>query len=181
MKITQREMILGAATFAAVLTGLTWYLVSNKMDEYRAKAAEIETLRQQIAFNKNAIKMQENWLGELNELQKELRVFDTKQKSVDPELMKTINKIAEKHGLVITRSNPRGEKPIGDLFELAINCTWEGDLESMVNFHTELQQQGVRYDVRTLNIKPAGNNTGKLTGNMVIHCAYTKRANAGKK
>ncbi len=56
MKISQREMILGVATLATLLTGLTWYIVDNKMDEYHAKAAEIEKLKQQIGFHKNAIK-----------------------------------------------------------------------------------------------------------------------------
>ncbi|VGO15275.1 hypothetical protein PDESU_03857 [Pontiella desulfatans] len=181
MKISQREMILGVATLAAGLAWLTWYIVSNKMDEYKAKATEIEKLERQISFNQKAIKMQEDWLGELNELQKGLRVFDTKQKSVAPELMKTIKQISDKHGMDITRNQPRSEKPIGDLFELAINCTWQSDLEAMVDFLAELQQQGVRYDVRTLNVKPVGNNTGKLGGNMLIHCAYTKKPNAGKK
>jgi hypothetical protein len=104
MKISQREMILGVATLAALLTGLTWYIVDNKMDEYHAKAAEIEKLKQQIGFHKNAIKMQENWLGELNALQEDLRVFDINQKSVSPELMKTIKEISSAHGLDINRN-----------------------------------------------------------------------------
>ncbi|MEA2069043.1 MAG: hypothetical protein U9P12_07575 [Verrucomicrobiota bacterium] len=181
MKISQREMFLGVATLAAVLVGLTWYIVDGKADEYKAKAVEIEQLGQQISYHQNAIKMQENWLGELNELQKDLRVFDIKQKSVSPELMKTIKSISNKHGLDITRNNPRSEKPTGDLFELGINCTWEGTIESMVGFLADLQQQGVRYDIRSLNVKPAGKNTGRLSGNMLINCAYTKKPNADKK
>ena len=45
----------------------------------------------------------------------------------------------------------------------------------MVGFLTDLQQQGVRYDVRQLNVTPVGKNTGNLKGNMVIHCAYTRK------
>ncbi len=108
-------------------------------------------------------------------------MFDINQKSVSPELMKTIKEISSAHGLDINRNQPRGEKPIGDLFELAINCTWQGGLEAMVGFLTDLQQQGVRYDVRSLNIKPLGNKSGDLSGNMLIHCAYTKKATAAKK
>ena len=37
-----------------------------------------------------------------------------------------------------------------------------------------MQQKGVQYDIRTLNISPEGKNTGRLKGNMVIHCAYIK-------
>jgi hypothetical protein len=175
MKISKREMTLGVLTLAAVLAGSTWYIVDSKVGEWKGKALEIEKLEQQIRLHQNAIKMQEEWLGELNELQAQLPVFDTGRRSVSPELMKTIKALASKHGVAILRSNPRGEKPTGDLFELGINCTWEGSLDAMVRFLTDLQQQGVRYDARTLSVSPIGKNTGKLKGNMVIHCAFTRK------
>ncbi len=181
MKISQREMILGVATIGCLLIGTTWYLVDRKTDEWKAMQTEIENLEQQIRLHETAIKRQDSWKGELDALQKELRVFGTKQRSVSPELMKTIKSISHKHGLDITRSQPFNEKPTGDLFELGINCTWEGKLKAMVGFLADLQQQGVRYDVRTLNVQPVGKNTGKLKGNMVIHCAYTRKASANKK
>ena len=89
--------------------------------------------------------------------------------------MKTIKAISSEHELEITRSQPYGEKPTGNLFELGINCTWQGTLEALVGFLTDLQQQGVRYDIRTLNIQPVGKNSGKLKGNIVINCAYTRQ------
>lgn len=181
MKISQREMILGVLTLAAVLTGTTWYIVDSKVEKWEGKASEIEKLEQQISYHQNAIKMQENWLDELNALQSQLPVFDTGKRSVAPELVKTIKQIASKHGVAILNNSPRSEKPTGDLFELGINCTWDGTLDAMVRFLTELQQQGVRYDVRTLSVSPVGKNTGKLKGNMVIHCAFTRKPSAPEK
>ena len=175
MKITQREMMLGAVTLACVLIGSTWYVVDKKAGAWKAKKTQIENLRQQISLHQNAIKMQDNWMGELEYLQQDLRVFDDDQRSVSPQLMKTLKEISSKHELEITRSQPYGEKPTGNLFELGINCTWQGTLEALVGFLADLQQQGVRYDVRTLNIQPAGKNSGKLKGNMVINCAYTRQ------
>ncbi|MEE9369307.1 MAG: GspMb/PilO family protein [Pontiella sp.] len=180
MKISQREMILGVGTLAAVLIGLSIYMVDSKSDAYQAKQTEIENLQAQIRLDERRIRMQEEWIAELNELQKDLRVFDSKQQSVAPELMKTIKGISSKHGFDITRSQPHPEKPTGDLVELGINCTWVGKLPAIVGFLTELQQQGVRYDVTSLNITPAGKNTGSLKGNIVINCAYTKKPNASK-
>ena len=92
--------------------------------------------------------------------------------------MKTIKTISDKYGLDITRNQPYAEKPTGDLFELGINCTWQGTLDAIVGFLAELQQQGVSYDVRQLNVTPLGRNTGRLKGNMVIHCAYTRGTTA---
>jgi hypothetical protein len=90
--------------------------------------------------------------------------------------MKTISTIADKHRLRILSSQPRDEQKIGNLYELAVNCTWSGSIEAMVNFLTELQQQGLRYDINSLNISPAGNNSNDLRGNMVINCVYTRQA-----
>jgi len=175
MKISQREMILGVATLAAVMGGTTWYVVGGKVDEWKAKATGIEKGKQQIRHYQAAIKMQENWLDELNTLQAGLREFEAGQRSASPELMKIIKGISSKHDLDITHSQPHNEKPTGDLFELGINCRWQGTLEAMVGFLSELQQQGANYDVRQLNVTPVGKNTGKLKGNMVIHCAYTRK------
>jgi len=176
MKITEREMILGVATLACVLFGTTWYVADKKMDTWQSRKTQIEKLRQQISLHQNAIKMQDNWMGELETLQQDLRVFNDDQRSVSPQLMKTIKGLSDKHALEIKRSQPYSEKPTGNLFELGINCTWEGSLDALVGFLADLQQQGVRYDVRTLNIQPVGKNSGKLEGNMVINCAYTRQA-----
>ena len=175
MKISDRELVLGVATIACVLFGGTWFGVNGKVDEWKAKKTEIFRLREQISRHQTAIRMQDDWLDELHNLEKDLRIFDTEQRSVSPELMKTIDIIAVKYELKISKTNPQGEQPTGDLFELGLNCTWQGELVAVVDFLTELQQQGVRYNVRTLNIKPAGRNTGKLQGNMVIDCAFTRR------
>lgn len=175
MKITQREMLLGIGTITALLGGLTYYIINGQLAEHQANKTKMENLEQQIVLAETRITMQENWIEELNNLQKDLRVFDTKQRSVSPELMKTVNTIAAKHGLNISRSQPRTEKPTGDLFELGINCVWDGELEAVVGFLAELQQQGVRYDVRSLRVQPGGTNSSKLKGNMVIFCAYTRK------
>lgn len=178
MKMSQREMILGVATLAAVLMGGTWYLIDSKMEHWKDMAAQIENLKQQTRLHENAIQKQGDWLGDLNELQDHLPVFAPDQQSVAPELVKTIKQVASPHGLLILKSNPYKEKTTGDLFELGINCSWEGSLEALVGFLTDLQQQGVRYDPRTLNVTPIGKNTGKLKGNIVIHCAFTRRTAA---
>ena len=175
MKITQREMMLGVVALACVLGGATWYAVDKKVETWKSKKTQIEKLRQQISLHRNAIRMQDNWMSELEVLQQDLRVFDDDQRSVSPQLMKTIKAMSSEHGLEITRNQPYGEKTTGNLFELGINCTWQGSLEALVDFLTDLQQQGVRYDVRTLNIQPVGKNSGKLKGNMVINCAYTRQ------
>ena len=114
MKISQREMMLGVVTRACVLAGTTWYAVDKKTEAWKSKKTQIESLRQQIRLNQNAIKMQDSWMGELDLLQQDLRIFDDDQRSVAPQLMKTIKAISSEHELEITRSQPYGEKPTGN-------------------------------------------------------------------
>ena len=181
MKISKREVTLGITTLIAVLAGGTWYWADGRAEIWHGKANEIEKLKQQISLHENAVKLQENWLEELNNLESELPVLDIKKRSVAPDLMKTIKGISDKHGVDILKNTPYPEKKIDDLFELGINCTWDGKLEAMVHFLAALQQQGVRYDVRTLSIQPVGKNTGKLKGNMVINCAYMRKDMSSEK
>lgn len=181
MKISEREMMLGVATLALILFGGTWYAVNGKVAEWKARKTEIFQLQKQISRHQAAIRMQDDWVGELRELEKDLRVFDTTQRSVSPDLMKTIDAISDKYELDISKTNPQQEKPTGNLLEMGINCTWNGKLDAVVGFLADLQQQGVRYNVRSLNIKPLGKNTGKLQGNMIIDCAYTRKAGSSGK
>ena len=176
MKITQREMTLGVATLAVLLIGGSWYAATGKVAEWKAMKPEMARLRNEIVRHEAAIKMQDNWKEELDELQQKLEVYEAGSRSVSPELMKIINSISDKHELEITRTNPYAEKPTDDLFELGINCTWTGTIDALVGFLSDLQHQGIRYDIRTLNIQPKGKNTGELKGNMIIDCAYTRKA-----
>lgn len=175
MKISKREMTLGVLTLTAVLIGSTWYIVDNKTSQWKNKAKEITHLKQQLVYYKNAITMQDNWLDELDELESQLPIFDAEKRSVAPILMETVKQIAARHQVLIPKSNPRTEKPTEDLFELGISCSWEGTLEAITHFLSDLQKQGVRYNIQSLTIKPVGKNSGKLTGNMLINCAYTRQ------
>lgn len=179
MKISQREMVLGAVTLACILLGGTWYGTQSKYAEWKNMKTQMEDAENDIARYKAAIEMQDSWFKELMGLQSRLRVFSIDQPSVAPQLMRTISTIADKHRLRILSSQPREEEKIGNLYELEVNCTWSGSIEAMVNFLTELQQQGLRYDINSLNISPAGNNSNDLRGNMVINCVYTRQAQAG--
>ena len=175
MNISPREMKLAITTMAVVLVASSWYLIDSKLPQWEEMERAETQARQQIHRYKTAIKMEPRWTADLEKLQSQLRVFPVSHRSVSPELMKTIKSISARHGLDITRSQPYAEKSTGDLFEMGINCTWQGELKALVGFLAELQQQGVRYDVRQLNITPVGRKSSALKGNMVVHCAYIRK------
>ena len=88
--------------------------------------------------------------------------------------MQEIKKIASINGVNITRNQPFDEKPIGDLFEIGINCTWNSNLESLILFLAELQKNNLRYNIKTINIMPDTKDS-QLKGNMIIECAFMKK------
>ena len=114
------------------------------------------------------------WENELIILEKKLKKFEKNEKSVSPQLMQEIKKIASSNGVNITRNQPFDEKPIGDLFEIGINCTWNSNLESLILFLAELQKNNLRYNIKTINIMP-NTKDSQLKGNMIIECAFMKK------
>ena len=174
MTVSKREMTLGVIALAALLGGATWYLIDGKHDQWKGMAGEIERTQRQIHLYRRAIERQEDWTQELDRLQSQLPKYKNDRRSVGPDLMKTIKACARRHGLSVLKNTPYPEKKIGNLYETGINLSWEASLEGIVAFLADLQNQGVRYDVRQLNVQPVGKNSGKLKGNMVIYCAYVR-------
>jgi Tfp pilus assembly protein PilO len=175
MKLNQRETTLLILTLATLLLGGTWYIVKDKMAAFEAMKQEKTLLQRNIDFSRQTIKRQKQWVKKLTELQSKLRVFSASQHSVAPQLIRQIKSYALRHGVTIINTTPRKEKIIGDLYELGINCSWEGSQKQLVDFLFELQKNNIRYDVRDLNIKPKRKNTGQLNGSMVIYCAFIRK------
>lgn len=174
MKISHREKWLISIACASLFIALGWYIIDLKLPDYHAQKIEIDRIKNQLIRDQKRISMQPGWMDQLQLLQKELRVFKSNDKSIAPQLMQAIKIISDRHQLEITRNQPYAEKPTGNLYEMDINCTWQGNLSSITGFLVDLQQQGVRYDIRTLNILPNGKKKGQLKGTMLIQCAYIK-------
>lgn len=175
MKISKREMWLILSAYFVICIYLMFFYIKDRNITHENNEAEISSLNSKINIYNRYIKMNKLWEKELLVLEKNIEQFDVNEKSVSPRLMQTIKNIADKNGVNITRNQPFEEKPIGDLFEIGINCTWNSDLKSLIKFLAELQKENLKYDVKTINISPDSKYSGKLKGNMIIECAYTKK------
>lgn len=175
MKISKRELILGMAALAALLFGFTYWMGSSKIAEQREMASEKVRLRRQIELHKRILEEKENWIGQLDALQAQLPIYGRKV-SVNVDLPKEIKRIADRHGLNLLLTQPEGESQIGSLNELSVRCEWQGTLEALVHFLHDLHTQGIRFDVRQIDIKPVAKEEGQLKGSMIINCAYRREA-----
>lgn len=173
MKISKRETILLLGTLAAVLFGLTYWLAGSRIETQQTIGEEKARLRRQIKLHKRILEEQTNWTARLAELQAQLPVYDSNT-AVTAELLKEIKRTADQHRLDLVRTQPYREEQVGSLYELGVSCNWEGELEALVRFLYELQSQGIRYDVRQINIQPDAGREGILKGSMIIDCAYRR-------
>ena len=174
MNLSRRETTIAVLTLALLLGGVTYWLSGTKISEQRRLAEEQERLLRQIQLHKRILNEQNSWTSRLEELQAQLPVYDEKI-SITAELMKEIKRMADKHRIDLLRTQPYREEQIGSLFELGVSCNWEGNLDGLVHFLYELNSQGLRFDVRQINITPDPNRESILKGSMIIDCAYRKR------
>ncbi len=74
---------------------------------------------------------------------------------------------------MLTRTNSEKEENIGDLYEAAIECNWEGGLEPLVRLLYAIQVQGATVDMRQLTITP-GKAKNQLKGSFKVYFAFTR-------
>jgi len=175
VKISRREMLIGVITLFCVLFGLTYWMGSSKIAEQREQAEKKTRLQRQIQLHKKILDEQTTWTNRLAELQAELPVYE-QGNSVSGEILTTISSMANKHGLDLNTSHAGTEKRVGTLYETTVTCSWRGELDELVYFLHEINEQGLRFDIRGISVRPNAKEVGILNGNMTIECAYRRAA-----
>ena len=97
-------------------------------------------------------------------------------KATDTKWLRELDRIAEKHNVVISTAQAGKEIEAGDVLELPIEVkTWEGSLHALVNFMYELLEDSEdgMYDITQLNFKPSSKD-GYLRGSFTLNCAYMR-------
>ena len=178
MKISTREIVLGVGTLTVILFGLTYWMGGTAIEEQRAITENKARLLRQIELHKRILEQQEKWHEPLDELKSQLPVYQPKT-PVSVELPKTIKRIADKNRLNLPLTQPQNEDKIGNIYELKVRCDWQGTLDALVHFLYDIHKQGIRFDVRQINLKPVAKQVDQFKGSMVINCAY-RRAQDGE-
>ena len=173
MKVTKREFTLAWVTLAAILIGVSYLLGEPMLKKWRENSAEKERYQVRIEKAERTLKQRNNWLSRFKHLKNDLPQHPT-GKDVTSELLKTLERTAQENGLTLLRREPQKEKNVGDLYEVAINCTWEGELESLTRFLYAVQTKGAILDIHQLTVTPATRKQGRLKGNFTVDCAYSR-------
>jgi len=178
VKIAPREMNLLFLAVAVVVLALTYLALEPKFKEwaeFRARREDLLARRDQAA---RLLASRAEVEARLAEFRDTLPVFPAGKKA-EAELLLALEKNLQ--GLTLTRSEAEPERQAGDLYETAITCYWEGDLESLVKFLHAQQAQGAVSDVRQLSVQPAsgqGAPAGRLKGTFTMDYAYRRESGA---
>jgi hypothetical protein len=178
VNFSRREITLALATALAILAGLTYWIVSNKLPAIQDAAKERIIIEKKIAVNQRLIRKQKPLMAELNAIINTLPQHD-KDKDVQYSLLQEISQQAENTQFTIIKRDPGEERKVGntELYELSVDCTYESTIDPLVYFLYNLQAKGAVMNVSELQVKQASSRPdrkGQLKGSFVVDFAYSR-------
>lgn len=175
MKLSARELVMGVVTAAVVVLGGTYYFGAPLAADWSTARVERRKLADEQKLAERLIGQRDEWQTRYDSLRSRIPRHEPSV-PVTAEMLKTVKRLADEHGVVLSRIEPDKEKTIGDLSEVAIDCTWDSELEPLVRFLYAVQMQGAILDIRQLTIAPAQGVAGRLKGNFTVFFAFSRVA-----
>jgi hypothetical protein len=172
--LTSRETILAWITMAGLLAGGTFLFGRSKFAEWQQINEARASLEEQVVLSERLISQQDTWDERLAANMGTLKVYPAGV-NITPKLLETVEQTARNTNLRLSEMAPNKETNLGDVSEVAIRCSWEGNLESMVRFLYGLQNADGLFKIRKLTVTPTGKD-GALRGIFTVDCAYTREA-----
>lgn len=173
MKMNPREVRLGLIALIAILAGLTYWLGEPRYRDWQESQQEMEMLQRRRDLAQRMLDQTEDLEVRLAQLRAALPSYP-QGTDVTAQILRTLQSTADEHNLLLIRREPEPERAIGDLYELAITTSWEGNLEALVRFLFALHTQGAIVDVRQVTISPVQGSPERLRGNMTVGYAYSR-------
>lgn len=173
MKLNPREVRLGVIALVAILFGLTYMIGEPRYEAWKQSSDEVEMLVRRQAAAQRLLDQSDDLHRRLSSLREALPQH-AREVDVTSQLLRNLQQYADEHDFLLLRREPEAERQIGDLYELAITCTWEGELRSLVHFLYALQSQGAIVDVRQLTITPVQGAPNRLRGTLTVDYAYSR-------
>lgn len=177
MKLAPRELVLMAATGAVILLGGAWYFGAPALDELATQRVEVRKAVDAQKLARRLIEQRPEWETRYTELRSRIPQYGPTD-PVTAEMLRTVKRLADEHQVSISRIEPDKEKVTGDLSEVAIDCSWEADLEPLVRFLYAVQSHPAILDVRQLSVAPGQGAAGRLKGSFTVFFAFSRRAAA---
>ena len=173
MKLSRRELILGFATGAVLLLGLSYLLGEPAIARWQAARQVSGKLADEKKIAQRLIAQRGEWEARFQQQRAGIPAYGSNDQ-VRAVILKQIEQLASENGLTLPRVLPDKERNIGDLYELAVSCEWKGDLEPLVRFLYAVQKQGAILDIRQLSIAPDRSGGGRMQGEFTMFFAFSR-------
>jgi hypothetical protein len=167
----KRDFTMVMIMLAVLLLGFTYLLGEPMIRQWREAKITLERLNRDRAIAERLLSARGTWETRLSEARSSLPRYGMQDK-VEAELLLQVRRLADENRVVTTRTSPSAEENIGDLYEQAIEVSWEAELEPLVRFLYAVQVAGATLDIRQMTMTPAQGD--KLKGNMKIFFAYQR-------
>ena len=176
MTLSRRETILFWSTAVVALIGTTYLISQPRIREWqRVSGQQAETLRK-IQMAERLVAQGPQWTSKLGVLRQKLPQHPA-EKDVTADLLVRLEQLTATHGLTLVSREVEKETQHGDLYELAVNCKWEGRLEAVTHFLFDLQKEDAIVDISQLSITP--DEKKALKGSLTVYCSYARLPGGG--
>lgn len=173
MKLNPREVRLGLIALIAILAGLTYWLGEPRYRDWQEGQQELELLQRRRDLAQRMLDQTDDLESRLTELRDALPSYPSGT-DVTSQILRNLQSTADENNLTLIRREPEPERQIGDLYELAITTSWEGELDALVRFLYALHARGATVDIRQLTISPVQRSPERLRGNLTVGYAYSR-------
>jgi len=175
MKLSSRELILSWLTCVIVLIGFSFWFGKPKVETWRDLVRNEKTVKRRVEISQRLIDQSGEWEQRLEKLRLKLSKHPA-DKDVTADYLKILERVATESNFSLVKRQPKKEKHHGNLYELAIDCTWKGDLDALVRFLYALDQENVTMDIEQINVTLVAGDQEQLKGNFTLMCIYTRNA-----
>lgn len=173
MRISTRELGLVWITLVVVISWFSYMWVDPHLKALREREASLVQMDRERQKAEYELSRTVEYEAQLADFRGQLPRH-SKDARVTADLLKMIEKTARDCNLVLLKREPDEERSLGDIYEVSIKCTWEGNLEALVRFLYTIQTQGAILDIRFLTVSPKSGEADMLKGSFTVDCAYSR-------
>jgi len=177
MTLSDREKGITAILLVCLLYGVLGVLAKGRLETWRVKREQYRQADNTLRMEQKLLEERPKWQQRYAAVHNLMPVFPA-DKPVDTYWLGVMDNAASLNSLGILKRQVSGEAPVGDAFEMAIECKeWEGSLDALVHFLHGLESAGVMLDMRQMFIRPSPDHV-RLRGSFVLYCAYMREKSA---
>ncbi len=173
MSLSNREMLLGWAVGLLILFGLSFWFLAPKVRIWKEIRASRKQVAERMALSERLLQSQDQWTRRLDALKTKLTKYAA-DKDATADYLKIMERVAKDNNLNLVQRRPQKEKRHGDLYEMAIDCTWDGNLEALIRFLYALERENVTMNIEDLSVSLEPGGKGLMKGNFTLICVYAR-------